>query len=182
MNITIEEYTRIKFDNPKAIEFVEPNSIVGHNPFRIIDSKGDDSGYIGSFSPGKLAASHSFEVRKAELVEAMGKSKPGSDTAVLAMIPTGICVNTRIVAALLKLCYPDGTKLPDHKAIYEATDNRIMIELPSIKEAEDIIYGITVVRFDDYKLVNDLLAVRSTLNLPEAIVGDYRNLPKSLFP
>lgn len=145
-------FKRVEFNNPSALRFYGRERFTTDTPFRILDANGQDTGYIGSFNPGELATDHLVEVRRAAFVDAFN-----NDTEP-AYTPVGLCLNTRIVAALMHLSYPNGRTPADFKAIDNAVVNKATLPLPSLEDAENWIRMHQGIEFDNYALANDYLS------------------------
>lgn len=91
-------FERVQFKSPRAIAFYGWDGRVEHYPFRIIGEDGKPTEYIGVFIPD-FCVQHRFlsVIRENELEDGSYLEKP-----------MGLCANTRIIAALLNIAYPEG--------------------------------------------------------------------------
>lgn len=141
---------QIRFENPKAVQFYGWDRRIEHYPFKIIGSDGHPTEYVAEFVPDFLVFHRFFSIWKdGELDDGSYVDKPQLVSA-----------DTRIIAALVNLAYPDGknNEYADFGAIEDAIEQKIAIELPTDEEAEDILRRVNVVPFDNYALLKDNLS------------------------
>ena len=166
-------YKRVEFKNPLAIEFLGYDKSIGQYPFKIIGSDGQDTGYIGVFGPGSIAHTHFFEVKR----EAYVKAAQAGNTP--SFVPIGICLNTRILAALMRLSYPTGALPADFKAIEEAVVSKKRIELPELTEAQQLVLKHQGIEFDNYNAANVYFSVQSR---EIEVADDTPDIPADMIP